>query len=215
MEVEGPESPIRSVRDFIVHIATVTLGILIALGLEGLIEARRDQHLVMHAETDFRAEFSRNRAAIANDASDARAVRTELEGLIDFEQAKLGNRAEAVPALPNFRKFTRVQTTAWETAVATQALLHIPFGEAGALSRAQQAQQTFNGLQDRAEAQWFEIAAYGDARTLSKSRLPEAIQKLTIAYAYLVSIQSAQVHLIEAYDVALKALPPAQGSPAN
>ncbi len=206
MDVEGPGSPIRSVRDFAIHIATVTIGILIALALEALIGMYRDRTLVVHAETDFRTEFSANRATIVDDLRDSQAVKTELEGLINYGQAEISGQAAVLPNLQTVRKFTHLQATAWETATATQALLHIPFSKAGVLSKTQRAQQSFNALQDQAEVQWFELAAYGDPRHIPKSQLPAALQKVTIAYAYLVSIRDAETRLISSYDVALRAL---------
>lgn len=206
MEVEGPESSIRSVRDFAIHIATVTIGILIALALEALIGMYRDHTLVVHTETDFKTEFSENRSSVVDDLHDSEAVKTELEGLINYGQAQILGRPAVPPNLQSVRKFKHLQATAWETATATQALLHIPFLEAGALAKTQRAQQSFNALQDRAEAQWFELAAYGDPRHIPKSQLPEALQKVTIAYAYLVSIRDAEMRLVSSYDDALRAL---------
>jgi hypothetical protein len=39
MDLHPPGGPVRSVKDFFVHIGVVILGILIALGLEQLVEA--------------------------------------------------------------------------------------------------------------------------------------------------------------------------------
>jgi hypothetical protein len=44
MDIHGPVGPTRSLKEFAVHIGIVTIGILIALGLEGIrmaINARR------------------------------------------------------------------------------------------------------------------------------------------------------------------------------
>ncbi|HVG92287.1 MAG TPA: hypothetical protein VNB54_12420, partial [Alphaproteobacteria bacterium] len=38
MEIHHPESPIHSTREFLFHMFTVVLGILIALGMEGVVE---------------------------------------------------------------------------------------------------------------------------------------------------------------------------------
>lgn len=38
MDLHPPGGPVRSLKDFFVHIGVVTLGILIALGLEQLVE---------------------------------------------------------------------------------------------------------------------------------------------------------------------------------
>ena len=206
MDVEGPDSPIRSIRDFAVHIATVTIGILIALGLEAVVQTHRDHELVEHTRADFRAEFTNNRAAVLTDLKRTVAVKAELEGLIAYGQARISGKDAALPALQDGRGFSFVNTTAWETAVATQALIHMPFAEAGRIAAAQSKQAALNTLQSRAEDEWFDLAAFGDPRTLPKEELRPALEKVTIAYAYLMSVRVTQVDLVKAYDQALKAV---------
>ena len=104
------------------------------------------------------------------------------------------------------RAFSFVGTRAWETAIATQALIHMPFKEAGRISAAQAKQVALNALQSRAEDEWFDLAAYGDPRTLPKEELRPALEKVTIAYAYLVSVRATEQDLVGAYDEALKAI---------
>jgi hypothetical protein len=207
MDIEGPDSPIRSIRDFATHIATVTIGILIALSLEALIEAHRNHELVEHTRADFRAEFTTNRAAVLNDLKRTLAVKAELEGLIGYGRARIAGQEAALPALQSTRAFSFVTTTAWETAVATQALIHMPFKEAGRISAAQSKQASLNALQSRAEDEWFDLAAYGDPRALPKDELRPALEKVTIAYAYLVSVRATEKDLVGVYDEALKAIP--------
>jgi hypothetical protein len=206
MDIEGPDSPIRSIRDFAIHIATVTIGILIALGLEALVEAHRNQELVEHTRADFRAEFTTNRAAVLADLKRMEAVKTELQGLIAYAQARIAGRAATLPVLQSTRSFAFVTTTAWETAVATQALIHMPFKEAGQISAAQSKQAALNALQSRAEDEWFDLAAYGDPRAIPKEEYHPALEKVTIAYAYLVSVRATERELVGVYDEALKGI---------
>ena len=206
MDIEGPDSPIRSVRDFATHIATVTIGILIALGLEALIEAHCNHELVEHTRADFRAEFTTNRAAVLADLKRTEAVTTELDGLITYGRARIAGRAATLPVLQSTRSFSFLTTTAWETAVATQALIHMPFEEAGRISAAQVKQASLNTLQSRAEDEWFDLAAYGDPRAVPKNELRPALEKVTIAYAYLVSVRATEKDLVGVYDEALIAI---------
>jgi hypothetical protein len=62
MDIHPPEHPIRSVRDFLVQMFTVTCGIIIALGLEALVTWRSDASLASVTRADFRAEISENLA---------------------------------------------------------------------------------------------------------------------------------------------------------
>jgi hypothetical protein len=122
MDIHAPESPIRSVKDFLVHLGTVTVGILIALGLEQIVEARHRAHLAAQAVEGFRTELGQNREAIE-------AVLAAMPGLrktIDTELAAL-----ATPATPPRRivfpdiDMDLVADASWQSAVATQALNEI------------------------------------------------------------------------------------------
>jgi len=57
MDLHPPGGPVRSVKDFFVHIGVVTLGILIALGLEQLVEAHHRANLAKIAVAGFRREL--------------------------------------------------------------------------------------------------------------------------------------------------------------
>ena len=49
MEIHGPEGPTNSFKDFAIHIVIVTIGILIALGLEGIRESIYEHRIVRDA----------------------------------------------------------------------------------------------------------------------------------------------------------------------
>ncbi len=208
MDIEGPQSPIHSLRDFAIHIATVTIGILIALSLEALLEAHRDHVLVEHARQDFRGEFRENRQALTNDLKAGAATEAELVGLIAYGQDRLAGKPAALPQLSARRVFTQVHSTAWETAIATQAIIHLPFKEAQLISGAQSKQVAFNILENRAEDEWFELSAFGDPQQLPEAQVASALQKVRIAYAYLISVQDSERQLLKAYDQALDQLGP-------
>lgn len=49
MEVHPPHSPIHSVKEFMVHLLAITIGLLIALGLEASVEWLHHRSLVREA----------------------------------------------------------------------------------------------------------------------------------------------------------------------
>jgi hypothetical protein len=137
------KKPIKSVKDFAFHILTVTIGILIALGLDALVEAHRHHELINHARADFRAEFTQNRAKLALQGTAEGTVKRELEGLIPYGKAKLVNQPATSPKIQSTRAFVLLPSTAWETAIATQAFLYLPFTETREISAAYSRQQVF------------------------------------------------------------------------
>jgi hypothetical protein len=49
MDVHPPHGPIHTVKEFMVHLLAITIGLLIALGLEGSVEWVHHRHLARDA----------------------------------------------------------------------------------------------------------------------------------------------------------------------
>ena len=69
MEVHPPHHPLQSWRDFFIHIATITVGLLIAIGLEQSVEALHHRHQRNQLEDDLREEGERNRETVRKDVA--------------------------------------------------------------------------------------------------------------------------------------------------
>ena len=74
MEVHPPEHPIHTWRDFLVHMGTIVLGLLIAIGLEQSVEWLHHRHQRHHLEEDMRAECERNLEVTRGDLETADAA---------------------------------------------------------------------------------------------------------------------------------------------
>ena len=58
LDVHAPEHRIHGTRDFFLHLFTITIGLLIALGLEASVEALHHRHQRQEAETLIRKRNS-------------------------------------------------------------------------------------------------------------------------------------------------------------
>ncbi|MGB6110982.1 MAG: hypothetical protein WBG35_07645, partial [Acidobacteriaceae bacterium] len=56
MDIEPPHGPIETWRDFFVHLVIITLGLLIALALEGVVGYIHERHLVHEANANITFE---------------------------------------------------------------------------------------------------------------------------------------------------------------
>jgi hypothetical protein len=61
MEIHAPDKPILTVKEALVHLCIVTIGILIALSFEGALEWRHHRALVREARTKIATEMRDNR----------------------------------------------------------------------------------------------------------------------------------------------------------
>lgn len=88
MEIHAPDTPILTVKEALVHLGIVTVGILIALSLEGLVEWRHHRALVREARANIADEIRDNQ-------KDLRVVRGKMDGMLK----KLAEAADTVDAL--------------------------------------------------------------------------------------------------------------------
>src|SRR5262252_5262667 len=61
MEIHPPEKPILTIKEAAVHLLIVTVGILIALSLEGIVEYVHHRTIVREAREIMRHEIEENR----------------------------------------------------------------------------------------------------------------------------------------------------------
>jgi hypothetical protein len=72
IDVHPPHVPIRGWREFFLHLATITIGLLIALSLEGLVEWQHHRHLVHEAQASLYTEIKSNESRLASVLEDVR-----------------------------------------------------------------------------------------------------------------------------------------------
>jgi hypothetical protein len=79
MDVNPPQQPIHSVKDFMLHLLTITVGLLIALALEAAVQYLHHRHLVRDAEYNLRREIAASRARYVVNARWVQENREQLE----------------------------------------------------------------------------------------------------------------------------------------
>jgi hypothetical protein len=199
MDIHPPEHPIRSVRDFLIQIFTVTVGIIIALGLEALVTWRGDVALARAARADFTAELTANIDKISRQLPGMQGDMAWMTATITWGEAKLKHLpTKAPPEAPDSRSFVVMANAAWDTALATQAIHHLRFTEARSLAEAYTLQKVMNDLTLRAEDQWLGVAAYGgDPDSLNDADIRAGLATLRIAAAYTQSLLGLEQKVID------------------
>jgi hypothetical protein len=132
MEVHAPEHPISTWRDFLIHMGTITLGLLIALGLEQAAEWAHHRHQLHIAEQNLQAELEANRTLLAQD-----------EVQLDESGKQLLNILGAIDLLRKHGKTTSMkalwawsdlESAAWDTARNTGATAFMSYSQAQELA---------------------------------------------------------------------------------
>ncbi len=129
MDVHPPEHPIHTWRDFFVHIATIVVGLLIAIGLEQSVEWMHHRHLVHTAHTNLRAEAAANAMTLAHDEQLLRVVQASLlTDLQTLRRLKQGP-SNAQAALITSWSWDSFPESAYNTARDTGAFALMPYEE--------------------------------------------------------------------------------------
>lgn len=177
MEIHAPERPIHSFKDFFVHIGIVTVGILIALGLEGVREALHTRHLVRETRDAVHLEMGFDQQHARDECSAVLSYAAALDGLAKslpltgFQPQTISSRL-ASQANPGYF----FAANSWVTALSTGVLAHLPTAEVSAYANAAEGIRRYIELQTRAQTQ--ESIAKSWISPLTKST-PEAASGAT------------------------------------
>jgi len=207
MDIHPPEHPIRSVRDFLLQMFTVTCGIVIALGLDSLVLQRREAALVRETRADFSAEIADNLAKLRSVRVQDDNAQAWLQTAIDWTDARLKHKTAKAPSDTIDRTFPAVRNAAWETALATQAIRLLTYPEAKSLATAYNHQQRLNEIVARALDQWLNLSGYAsNADNLSDDQWRVAEQQLRVALAYDRALSGLEDKLIVEFTAAQDAM---------
>jgi hypothetical protein len=83
LDVHPPHGPIRSWKDFTLHLLTITIGLLIALTLEAAVQSMHHRHMVRDARANLRREIVENQKLYAENLRSLQAKLVELQQDID------------------------------------------------------------------------------------------------------------------------------------
>ena len=97
LDVHPPHSPTHTWKDFFIHLATIVIGLLIAVGLEQAVEYLHHRHLVREFEVQMNEEFVNDRKILENDLEIQSAYRLYLTDLQTAINAKLEDRPFTMP----------------------------------------------------------------------------------------------------------------------
>jgi hypothetical protein len=183
MEIHAPERPIHSLKDFALHIAIVTCGILIALGLEGIREAIHNRHLVRETRESVRVEMEINVEHSNDELPRVKRYHDELDALVNDLPTLAAQHPEQVN-----QRLAQVQnpgyfflSNSWQSALSTGALEHMSTSEVSAYGGAAEVIRIYSGLQTEAQTEETRTKAFFTAHPhLTPDQLEEGTERLLL-----------------------------------
>ena len=103
MDVHPPHGPIRSWKDFTLHLLTITIGLLIALALEAAVQSLHHRHMVKEARANLRREIVENQRLYTQNLRSAQTQLVQLEQNIEqLRELRAGKTPEHFDLQWNF-----------------------------------------------------------------------------------------------------------------
>jgi len=208
LDVHAPEHGINGTRDFFLHLFTITIGLLIALGLEAGAEALHHRHQREQAEETIRREISENHAELQKLQADIHHEGDSLEKALVYLEDLRDGKHDDPSGIDLGWHSAPLQSAGWRTASDTGALSYIPYERVQQFAQAYQEQQLFEDASERG-LEHFEVldtytAPGQNPLTMKPADIETAIPDLRRALADLSAMNDIARGTMKVYEAALK-----------
>ncbi|MDQ2926181.1 MAG: hypothetical protein M3R43_11585 [Acidobacteriota bacterium] len=208
LDVHAPEHNIHNVRDFFIHLMTITVGLLIALGLEASVEAMHHRHQRQEAEATIREEIRQNRDDLVKAQNN---IHTEIKNMVkvlDFLQARVkGQTGDAKGLTLEFNEGP-LQDAAWRTAASTGVVSYMDYAAVEKYAVAYKEQGQFEVMEQQALDEYLQLDSYVvkgfDPTALNADDVKAALPDVRRALAHLEGMLDVSRGTLRSYDDALK-----------
>jgi hypothetical protein len=196
LDIHAPHDPIHSWKDFLLHLVIITVGLLIAVGIEGCVELHREHKLVREARATMRDEIQHNSNSMKDTLVSIKKQRATMEKNIDtltrIQENPENKELQKGASIAADYSMVGLRDTAWKTAQTTGALSFMPYAEAQRYSDVYGAQKDFLDQQDKIledEARFFGVIAKTDFAhndVVTKEQATLALEQFGIWNAHLL-----------------------------
>ena len=210
LDVHPPGHAISGMRDFLVHLLTITIGLLIALGLEASVEALAHRNQRIEAEATIRRELADSRNKI--DAA-GHGIESELKGMIVIlnylEARQQGKPGDLTGASLSFSEGP-LQDAAWRTAASTGVLSYMDYSTAEKYAVAYKEQDLYEAIQQQALDDYLQLGSFipkgfDPAKdTVTKEQADSALPIVRQTIAHLRGMGDVGLGARSAYQQALR-----------
>jgi hypothetical protein len=192
MEIHAPDKPIHSKKEFLFHMFTVVLGILIALALEGVVEWAHHRALVREARANIAIELRHNKETIEKAIPQIEDRKKQLQYVISTIDEVEKTRKLTVSSLGYKFESYELYSTAWRTASVSGAVTHMDYEELKQYTDVYDLQQDFLTVQSQGFPAVGELAAAMHVLDHDLTKVPEdRLEDIQRAASKILTIQEA------------------------
>jgi len=211
MDFHPSQGPIHSFKDFLFHLLTVIIGILIALSLEGLLDWHHHRMLVQEARSNLASEIRENQQRLTKGLTSAPDAEKRLKATIEAIDGYRKNHNEQASDLDWSFGLFPLNATAWSTAASTRAVSYMNYSEVQGYTRVYVVQEQFLSLQQRTLEKWLELQKWsvrispgGNFSQLNNGELSEIEEEASAALIHTQTEESIARSLVNEYSKALQ-----------
>ncbi len=206
LDVHAPEHRLSGMRDFVVHLLTITAGLLIALALENAAEAFHHHHLQKEAKEEIRQEISSNRAALADRRDQFKSELETMTQAVAILEARSEGGAGSFRTGATPYSESEMDEAAWRTANSSGALGYMEYGEASGLSSVYKEQDLLQKADEQALDDYLQLDVFeSESGEISPSKAAAALPIARRALAHLREVLVISRTMMQDYDQALRA----------
>jgi hypothetical protein len=206
-DIHPPHQAAHSWRDIFVHLATITVGLFIALSLEGCVEWQHHRHLVHEARENIRSEMQDNQKELKGALDVIHKEQAEVKSDIEALQ-KLKQNPEAHGLSVNLRfSNSGLANASWNTAHETGAFSFMSYPEVKKYAEVYDTQKLFADQTTRVTGAYtnsFSVIYIFDvdekaAKSVKNDDVTAAIQKVLAVQSELMVYDSIATALDRGY----------------
>jgi hypothetical protein len=127
LDVHAPHDRIHTRKEFLIHIAAITIGLLIALGLEGTVEWLHHKAQARHALLLLQQEVENNRSLLQQNMANNDAVEREHRNDLAVLKRVRAGPSSNDEQLVFVRSFNASASAAWKVVHESGAAAYIPY----------------------------------------------------------------------------------------
>ncbi|HZP48302.1 MAG TPA: hypothetical protein VFB07_07210 [Vicinamibacterales bacterium] len=202
-------SPFRSWQAFSVEIATIVIGVVIALSFEGVREWQHNRALAAEARETIVRELAENKSAVESDVKSAPRRQSELKNALRYVDDMLQAGKTSIHQIGLNASWGDLRRSGWSTAQQTGALAHMTYAEVQSFAAVYDLQDIYVAQQRRSlehlsDAFVLVEGGVADPETAKKPDLEPFRERLLTMRADIYMEQQLASQLLERYAHVLK-----------
>jgi hypothetical protein len=160
LDVHPVHGKMHGFKDFLLHLFTIAVGLLIALALEGCVERWHHREIRDEADSNLRQEIRDNATEIELSRNSIHNEQENLKKMMLFFEARKAGKSYDAHGIQMGFSIGELQDPSWKTAAATGALGYMEYGHVQRYAAVYQLQERYSAMQDETNSEYLQLLSF-------------------------------------------------------